>query len=416
MTRFVLASVLLLLLTGCVGSDTDDLDGDGWRPIDGDCDDGDPTVHPGAVDVPGNGVDEDCDGEDPSEWIDADGDGSPAGEDCDDDDRANAPHLGEHCDGQDNDCDGLADEGFDVDGDGVSLCGPDAEPDTGDEDCDDGDPANYPGNVELCDGRDNDCDEAIDELFDEDGDGTAACGPDGEPGTADDDCDDDDPDVEPGIWDDCDGIDVNCNGLVDEDCDDGGDGELYCYADADDDGWGGSGTVVTADFDCSDPGESGIGGDCNDGNPAIHPGAVETPNNGVDEDCDGADQASGCDGPWLFASEGEPNDSAQQTNLVLGGSGHLVIEGTLSCGPSADADFFAVSFQCGGPVTFELDWTGTSSNLDFDISGAASASDGSGSSAGPVASSTSATAGSMLVELSCSSGEPTSYDFTVDWD
>jgi len=39
-----------------------DVDGDGYTGCDGDCLDSDPSVHPGAVDLPGNAVDEDCDG------------------------------------------------------------------------------------------------------------------------------------------------------------------------------------------------------------------------------------------------------------------------------------------------------------------------------------------------------------------
>jgi arylsulfatase A-like enzyme len=43
-----------------------DLDGDGSSPLlgGGDCDDRDPTRHPGAFDVPGDGIDQDCDGVD----------------------------------------------------------------------------------------------------------------------------------------------------------------------------------------------------------------------------------------------------------------------------------------------------------------------------------------------------------------
>src|SRR5262249_29171263 len=45
-----------------------DFDGDGYPALlgGGDCDDGDPAVHPGAVDFPGDGVDQDCDGRDAS--------------------------------------------------------------------------------------------------------------------------------------------------------------------------------------------------------------------------------------------------------------------------------------------------------------------------------------------------------------
>jgi arylsulfatase A-like enzyme len=48
-----------------------DFDGDGYARAlgGGDCDDRDPSVHPGAVDLPGDGVDADCDGEDPGEAL-----------------------------------------------------------------------------------------------------------------------------------------------------------------------------------------------------------------------------------------------------------------------------------------------------------------------------------------------------------
>ena len=51
---------------GVIDENTDsyDDDGDGWTELDGDCDDADPDSHPEATDIPDNGIDEDCDGED----------------------------------------------------------------------------------------------------------------------------------------------------------------------------------------------------------------------------------------------------------------------------------------------------------------------------------------------------------------
>jgi hypothetical protein len=72
----------------------------------------------------------------------------------------------ELCDGRDNDCDGMSDEGHDPDRDGFTWCGGglpemiDCVPDDG---------AIHPrpeamgSNLEPCDGRDNDCDEEVDE-------------------------------------------------------------------------------------------------------------------------------------------------------------------------------------------------------------------------------------------------------------
>ena len=41
-----------------------DQDADGFSACVDDCDDDDPTVHPGAIEIPGDGIDQDCDGED----------------------------------------------------------------------------------------------------------------------------------------------------------------------------------------------------------------------------------------------------------------------------------------------------------------------------------------------------------------
>lgn len=88
---------------------SEDCDGDGYAFKD-DCDDGNPNVNPGAVEIPGDpdGVDEDCSGT----ADDVDGDGFLAPEDCDDEDETSYPGAPEINDRADNNCDGIVDEGF----------------------------------------------------------------------------------------------------------------------------------------------------------------------------------------------------------------------------------------------------------------------------------------------------------------
>lgn len=95
----------------------------------------------------------------------------------------------------------------DADGDGYTAVGAC----TGSmNDCNDNDPAINPGVAEVCDGIDNNCNGQIDEGFDLDGDGFTTCAGD---------CDDNDNTIYPNATEVCsDNIDNNCDGEIDEDC------------------------------------------------------------------------------------------------------------------------------------------------------------------------------------------------------
>jgi hypothetical protein len=149
----------------------DDLDGDG-AGLSEDCDDEDAGIGPDAEETAYNGLDDDCDPLTPDD--DLDGDGFGLSDDCDDDTAEINPDAEERCDGLDNNCDGLTDDGaaapatwyadLDLDGYGdgaviVSACdAPTGYIETS-GDCDDSEISINPGASEICnDGLDNDCD------------------------------------------------------------------------------------------------------------------------------------------------------------------------------------------------------------------------------------------------------------------
>ncbi len=304
--------------------ETEDADGDGVT-ADTDCDDADAAVFPGATEVC-DGVDNDCDGavDDDDDsldastgvtvWVDADGDGhgasdgalqvcvAPAGTvdaggDCDDTSAAVSPDASEVCDGIDNDCDGAIDDAddsvdtadgvdwyTDADGDGYGAGAVERScvmPETGaavDGDCDDADAARSPASVWYAD---------------TDGDGygdadTATTSCETPSGTVADatDCDDSEATTNPGAPELCDLVDNDCDGATD-DADDSLDPALLSrsYTDADGDGYGDDSTAVDSCFPAS--GTVAVGGDCDDAEAAVNPGATEVCGNGLDDDCDG---------------------------------------------------------------------------------------------------------------------------------
>ncbi len=181
----VLKTSSMTLLACNVTTDTDmdgrpDITDVNIPPIGGqDCDDTNPAIHPGAAEQC-NTVDDDCDGqidEGCGVCVDADLDGftssSCGGPDCNDANPAIHPGAVEQCNTVDDDCDGQIDEGCgacpdaDLDGFTRSSCGG--------QDCDDTSPAKHPGATEQCNAVDDDCDGQIDEECvvcpDTDGDG-----------------------------------------------------------------------------------------------------------------------------------------------------------------------------------------------------------------------------------------------------
>ena len=231
---------------------------------------------------------------------DADGDGVDAmacgGIDCDDGDVSVHPGATEVCDADDvdEDCNPETFGFTDLDGDGQGSavccngdrCGPD---------CDDANGNVGRDRTEACDGVDNDCDANVDEgvqtMWFPDTDGDGFGDPEGTPILActeppgyserATDCDDTAAAVNPGVPEVCDAFDDNdCNPDTDN------------PFDLDDDGFDG--------LTSSCP----TGPDCDDSDPAVHPGAAEICD-GKDSNCDGAEFVAGCAGICTGTCNGE---------------------------------------------------------------------------------------------------------------
>ncbi|RSK40257.1 MopE-related protein [Mangrovimonas spongiae] len=172
---------------------------------------------------------------------------------------------------------------LDDDGDGV----------TADIDCDDQDANIYPGAPEICDGKDNNCDGNTDEglptttyYWDADLDGYGnpdlvsedKCShPGGRYVEIAGDCDDTNPDVNPGATEIVDnGIDDDCNPNTPD---------------------------SSLDIDNDGDGQTENEGDCDDTNAAIYTGNTEIPYNGIDDDCDASTPDDDLDGDGYLQSE-----------------------------------------------------------------------------------------------------------------
>ena len=209
-----------------------------------------------------DGLDNDCDNqidEGLREYVYADADGDGYGDpdqdhytcepmdgvanglDCDDTDPDVNPDAVEICDWIDQDCDGQSDEGVtsvfhrDWDGDGygdpskeIVGCGVNESEVLDATDCDDHDADAWPGNPEVCDAVDNDCNGQVDEgvkttfYGDVDGDGWGndvtedACEPPSGFTTVPGDCDDADALVSPDADEVCNAVDDDCDGTGDD--------------------------------------------------------------------------------------------------------------------------------------------------------------------------------------------------------
>ena len=360
----------------------------GYSVLGGDCDDADPTYHPGASEADcTDPADYNCDGS--VGYADVDGDGHAACEDCDDADAAVNDAAAETCNGIDDDCDGLADSDDpdvidastwygDADGDGhggqqftQDACDAPAGYVASSDDCNDLDPATYPGASETCDLADNDCDNAVDEgvestwYADADGDGygdatttaQACVAPTGYTHNGDD-CDDGSAVTNPSSYEVCDGADNDCDGSADEDAINA----PTWYIDGDSDGYG---TLAATSTSCDMPtGYASAASDCDDADGGVNPGAAETCD-GVDNDCDGSTD-EGVITTWYLDGDGDGVGSASLSEACSQPSGYVGTTG--DCDDGDPAAYPGATEVCDG-VDNDCDGDVDDNDADVDTSG-----------------------------------------------
>ncbi|MDG1483479.1 MAG: MopE-related protein [Myxococcota bacterium] len=317
MTKHILAGLSLLLTLGCNDKstpvDTDDTiitgidgDDDGYTTEDGDCDDGDADISPDSLELC-DGIDNNCDGQIDEGvttpfYEDADGDGfgdddssievceapegySAVGGDCDDDQPEAYPGNIEYCDGIDNNCDGQIDEEVsstwyaDTDGDGYG------DEKSTIEACEQ--PEGYTDLIGDCDDTDAGINPGAKEFCDDPNDyncdgSVGYADVDGDGFAACEECNDKDAAINPDGEEVCDGTDNDCDGDTDED--DATDAATW-YADTDTDGYG---DADITDVACDQPsGYVSDDTDCDDTDTTVNPDGEEVCD-GSDNDCDGA--------------------------------------------------------------------------------------------------------------------------------
>ena len=274
---------------------------DGYVGIAGDCDDLDAAYHPDADESDcADPNDYNCDGS--VGYADGDGDGFPACQDCDDSVDTTSPNGIEACNGLDDDCDGTIDDyatdaptwyedadadTYGLDASTLTQCDQPAGYVSDPGDCDDSNAAYNPAASESCsDPNDYNCDGSVG-YADTDADGFAAC----------DECDDTDGAVNPSASEVCNGVDDDCDGVIDGS---GASGATTWYLDLDADGYGDDATAV---IDCDAPAyHVATGGDCDDHNDNISPDGAEVCD-GEDNDCNSEiDEAGGTD---LYYTDGD---------------------------------------------------------------------------------------------------------------
>ncbi|MFM9948994.1 MAG: MopE-related protein [Saprospiraceae bacterium] len=235
--------------------------------------------------------------------------------DCNDNAAAINPGASEVCDGVDNNCNGSIDDGVlttfyrDMDGDGFGnpamtqmACSQPVGHVANNSDCDDNDPLEKPGQVWY---------------KDTDNDGYAQTGAAtltqclrpagyklaGELIATTGDCNDNAVTINPAASEICEGIDNDCDGLIDEGV------KTQYFADTDGDGYGDPNAMIT---ECSQPqGYVLNADDCDDAMAGVNPAAEEICDN-LDNDCNGVidDQGGVSGGNWSNGNVGTSNGNA----------------------------------------------------------------------------------------------------------